>query len=179
MVPFPDHLQAFEREVLVHDLDVARAFDDHVGLPAGGDGFGFRAEFGDDALQDAVDHADGAEVQAGLHAGHGVGADHVLGRPEIHQRQARGLAEQGVDGDADADGDGAAEVFGVLRNHVEVDGGAHIDDDARAAVFVEAGDAVDQAVGAHFVGVVVADREADIGVRRRRTWPRCGSSAGS
>ena len=73
------------------------------------------------------------------------------------------LAEEGVDGDADADGDGAAEVLGIFRNHVEVDGGAHIDDHARAAVFVEAGDAVDQAIGADFVGVVVADREADIG----------------
>jgi hypothetical protein len=29
-------------------------------LSAGGDGFGFGAEFGDDALQNAIDHADGA-----------------------------------------------------------------------------------------------------------------------
>ena len=53
--------------------------------------------------------------------------------------------------------------------HVEVDGGAQVDDHARAAVLVEAGDAVDQAVGAHFVGVVVADGEADIGAAGRRT----------
>ncbi len=70
--------------------------------------------------------ADGAEVQAGLHAGDGVGADDVLGRAEIDQGQARGLAEERVDGDADADGDGAAQVFGVARDDVEVDGGAEI-----------------------------------------------------
>ena len=52
------------------------------------------------------------------------------------------------------------------RNHVEVDGGAHIHHHARAAVFVEAGDSVDQAVGAHFVRVVVAYGEPDIGARR-------------
>ena len=98
----------------------------------------------------------GAVVQAGLHAADGIGADHVLRRPEIDQRQARGLAEERVDGDADADRDGAAEVLGILRDDVEVDGGAQIDDDARAAIFIEAGDAVDQAVGADFIGIVVA-----------------------
>src|ERR1017187_6461633 len=166
VVPFPDHLQALERQVLVDDLQVARALDDHVRLPASGDGLGFGAELGDDALQDAIDHADGAEVEAALHAGHRVGAHHVLGRPEIHQRQAGGFGEQGGDGDADADRDGPTEVFAVFRNHVEVDGGAHIDNHARAAVFTEAGDGVDQAVGAHFAGVVVAYGEPDIGARR-------------
>jgi hypothetical protein len=60
MIPFPDHLQALEGEVLVDDLQIARAFDNHVGLSAGGDSFGLGAEFGDDALEDAIDHADGA-----------------------------------------------------------------------------------------------------------------------
>ena len=58
-------------------------------------------------------------------------------------------------------------------DHVEVDGGAEVHDDARAAVFVEAGHAVDQAVGAHFVGVVVADGDAEIGARadeHGRVW---------
>src|ERR1019366_9636342 len=162
MVPFPDHLQALERQVLVNDLEVARALDDHVRLPAGGDGLGFGAELGDDPLQNAIDHADGAEVEAALHAGHGVGAHHVLGRPEIYQRQTGGFGEQGRDGDADAHRDGAAQIFAVFRNHIEVDGGAHIDDHTRAAVFTKAGNGVHQAVGAYFAGVVVADGEPDI-----------------
>ena len=37
MIPFPDHLQALEGEVLIDDLQIARAFDNHVGLSAGGD----------------------------------------------------------------------------------------------------------------------------------------------
>ncbi len=73
----------------------------------------------------------------------------------------------------------AAEVFGVAGDAIEIDGGTHIDDHAGAAVFIEAGDAVDQAIGADLVGVVVTDVEADIGVRVPRTWRRCGSSAGS
>src|SRR4051794_5311940 len=134
-------------------------------LAAGGDGFRLGAELIDDAFENAVDHADGAEVETALHAGNGVGADDVLGRAELDQRQAGGLGEERLDGDADADGDGAAEVFGVLRDHVEVDGGAEIDDHAGAAVFIEAGDSVDEAIRADFAGIVVTNGEADIGAR--------------
>ena len=86
------------------------------------------------------------------------------GRKSTSGRRAV-LVNKRIDGDPDADRDGAAQVFAVLGNHVEVDGGAEVHDDARAAVFVEAGDAVHQPVGAHFVGIVVADGEPDIGAR--------------
>ena len=58
MVPFPDHLEALQGQVLVHDLHVARAIHNHVGLPSGGDDLRSGTEFGDDPLEDAITNAE-------------------------------------------------------------------------------------------------------------------------
>ena len=47
-----------------------------------------------------------------------------------------------------------------LGDDVEGGGGAHVDDDGGSAVLVEGGDAVDDAVGADFGGIVGEDGEA-------------------
>jgi hypothetical protein len=85
-------LQAFEREMLVHLFQIARAGGDQVRLPAGGDDLRLRSELLP-MMRSRMPSImpTGPEVQARLHAGHGVGADYVLRRAEIHQRQARGL----------------------------------------------------------------------------------------
>src|ERR1051326_2083573 len=165
MIAFPDHLQALEREMLVEDVQIAGAADDKVRLPAGGDRFSSRPELFDNALQNAVDHSHGAEVHARLNARYGVGANHVLCRPEIHEGKPGGFTEQRLDGNADAHGDSAPQVLGVFRDHVEVDGGAEIHDDARTAVLVEARHAVYKAVGADLRGIIVTDGQADFGAR--------------
>ena len=49
--------------------------------------------------------------------------------------------------------------------HVEIDGRAEVHDDARAAIFRERRDAVGDAVGAHFLRVVVVDGHAGADAR--------------
>ena len=56
----------------------------------------------------------------------------------------------------------AAEIFAARGDSVEINRRAEIDDDARAAVFVERGDAVDDAVGADFLRVVVVHGHAGL-----------------
>src|SRR5215469_2458407 len=102
MIAVPDHLQAFQRKVLVDRLKILRTADDQVSLASGRDRLGFGAKLFDYALDDAVNHADRAIVETTLHAGDRIGSDHVLGRPEVDEREASGTAEQRVDGDADA-----------------------------------------------------------------------------
>src|SRR6478672_5440860 len=102
MVPFPDHLQALQRQVFIVNLEIARSFHNHVGLAAGGNGFSGRSKLPDGAFEYAIDHAEGAVIEAALYARDGVGADYILGPAEIHFRQAGSAAEEGVNRNADA-----------------------------------------------------------------------------
>src|SRR5262249_40936308 len=103
--------------------------------------------------------------EAGAHAVDRVGADHVGGRAEVDQRESCSLGEERLDGDADADGDGAAEILAGGGGDVGGDGGSEGDDDAGAGGVVEAGNPVDEAVGSHFERIVVLDGDAEIGLR--------------
>ena len=58
--------------------------------------------------------------------------------------------------------DGAAEELALCGDDVEGGGGAHVDDDGGAAEQIEGGDAVDDAVGADFAGVVGEDGKAGL-----------------
>src|SRR5208283_4044531 len=104
--------------MLVDRLEVARAADDHRRLTAGGYQCSAGPHLFDHSFENAVDHAYRAVIKTGTHAVHGVSADDVFGRAEIDQRQARGLTEESLDSDTDADGDGAAEVFAGGGDHV-------------------------------------------------------------
>ena len=90
---------------------------------------GVGAELGDHAFEDAVDQADVAVVEADLQVVDGVGADDLGGLADVDAGQARGAGEESVGGDAEAGGDGAAEVFAAGTDDVEGGGGAEVDDD--------------------------------------------------
>ena len=49
---------------------------------------GLCAQLGEDALEDAVDEADVAEVEAALQMAHGVGADHLCRALDVDAAQA-------------------------------------------------------------------------------------------
>src|SRR6185369_14800826 len=164
MVPFPDHLQALQRQVFIVNLEIARPFDNHVGLAAGGDGFRRRSKLVDGTFENAIDHAQGAVIESALYARDGGGADYIFGPAEFHLRKAGSPAEEGVNGNADADGYGAAEVLALSRDAIEINRCAHIDDHAGTAVFIKAGNTVDEPVRADLVGVVVQNLETDIGL---------------
>ena len=76
--------------------------------------------------------------------------------------EAGGAGEERVGGDAETRSDGSAEELAFAGDDVEGGGGAHVDDDGGAAEHVECGDAVDDAVGADFAGVVGEDGEAGL-----------------
>src|SRR3954453_3600444 len=91
MIAFPYHLKPFQREVLVHRFDEARPRRNEMRLAPGGNSPGFGPHLLNYALQNPVDHADGSVIQTRADTRYGVRADHVLGRAEIDERQARGL----------------------------------------------------------------------------------------
>ena len=70
------------------------------------------------------------------------------------------MRKQGFRRDADARRDDPAQVFALGGDGVEGDGGAKIHHDARPAIFFKRGHRVDNPVGAHFLRIVVKDRDA-------------------
>ena len=68
--------------------------------------------------------------------------------------------EQGLGGDTDAGGDGAAEIVPLGRDGVEGGGGAEINDAGRAAIEAIGCDGIDDPVGAHGIGRFVQDAHA-------------------
>ena len=67
---------------------------------------------------------------------------------ELHTVKHGGTREERFAGDADAWGDGAADVVTIFVDRVEDRRGAEIDDDDRLSVFLYGRDGVDNAVRA-------------------------------
>jgi len=86
--------------------------------------------------------------------GDGVGADDLGGALDVDAAEAGGAGEEGFGADAQAGGDGAAEVFAFGGDDVEVGGGSEVYDDSGATVAHECGDGVDEAVCSQFGRVV-------------------------
>src|SRR6266404_3682140 len=164
-VPLPDEAQTFEREQIVHRLDVARTSTDERREPTGGDYLRRAAQFGNHAFEDAIHQSEIAVVQPALQVLDGVDADDTLGLAHFDALQARGAGEERVGGDADAGRDGAADVFALRRDDVEGGGGAEVHHDAWPAVLRESGHAVHDAVGADFGGIIYLDRHARLHAR--------------
>src|ERR1700679_2753979 len=133
VIALPDEAEAVEGEGLVDLLDEAGVGGDEPGEAAGGDGFGGGAELGDHALEDAVDLADGAVVEADLDVVRGVGADDLGGLFDFDAGEAGGAGEERVGGDADAGSDGAAEKLALGGDYIERRSRADVDDDGGAA----------------------------------------------
>ena len=81
-------------------------------------------------------------------------------RSTLESRAA--LREQRLGARLDARRDRAAQIGAVLGDHVDRGRGAEVDDDDRPAEALERRHAVDDAVGADLVRVVVADRHAGL-----------------
>ncbi len=123
---------------------------------AGRDGAHGFAEFALDAGDDAFDEADIAPEDAGLHAGDGARADHLLGARDRHRRQLRRRHGERLERQVDAGRDRAAAIVAVAIDHVEGRGGAEIDDDERPLVALVRRDRVDEAVRSHLLRPVDA-----------------------
>jgi len=80
------------------------------------------------------------------------------------------MCEERIGADAEAGGDGAAEVFAARGYDFKAGGGAEVDHDAGAAVALVGGDGVGEAIGAQFRGIVDQDGHAgfDAGFNEER-----------
>src|SRR5256885_13778428 len=76
-----------------------------------------------DPAHELVDQPGVPEYQTGLHTGHGVLADRGLGTYQLDLGELRGPVEQGLGGDPQARGDGAAQVLSRSRDCAEGGGG--------------------------------------------------------
>ncbi len=157
-IALKENAQAVEREHVVDLLDVARVGSDHARQAAAGDDarrlLGVGAKLRKNALDDAVDEADVAEVNSALQVADGVGADDLCRALDVDAAQARGAREERVGAEAEAGRDGAAEIFAARGDHFKFCGRAEVDHDAWAAVALEGGDAVGDAIGAKLGGIV-------------------------
>ncbi len=99
-----------------------------------------------------------------------VRADDFSRIANLDAPEPRRARKKRVGGDADAGHQRAAQIFAALGDHVEIDGRAEIHHDARPAVLCEGGHAIDDAVGAHFLRIVVVDGHAgaDAGLDEKR-----------
>lgn len=155
-----DQAQAFEGEHGVDGVDVAAVDADRFAVAAGGDDENIlrrAAHFAGDAGDHAVDEIGVTEHEAGAHRVHSGAADDLIRRYEFDLRQLGSVAEERFHGNADACSDGAAEIFLVGVDRAERGRCTEIDDDQRRAVALDAADGVDDAVGAEFFWIFVAD----------------------
>src|SRR6185312_10320941 len=165
VVALPDEAEAVEGEHVVDRADVLASAGDQLGKASGGDGFRVGSEFVDEAFENPVDQADVAVIKTDLDVVGGGGADDFGGLLDLYAGKAGGAVEQRVGGDAEAWCDGPAEKLAFAGDDVESGCGAHVDDNSRSAHHVECGDAVDDAVGPDFAGVVGEDRQAGFDAR--------------
>jgi len=76
----------------------------------GSDDTRLRAQLGDDAVEDAVDQADVAVVEAALQVAHGVGADDLGGALDVDAAQPCGAGEERFRAEPEAGRNDAAQV---------------------------------------------------------------------
>ena len=165
LIALPDDAQSFEREEFVDLLDMPRSARDQRRLPAGGDHARLCAQHRFHALENAVHQIGEAVEQPGLHRMRRVRADDFSGIANLHAPQPRRAREKRIGGNADARHQRAAQIFAALGDAVEIDGRAEIHHDARPAVFGERRHAVDDAVRAHFLRIVVVHGHARLDAR--------------
>src|SRR4051794_23140015 len=101
-VAFEENAQAFEREHVVNLRDIARVAADLSRQAASGDDLHFTAQFLHHALEDAVDQANVAVIQAALKVRDGVGADDLLRALDIDAAEPGGARKERIGADAEA-----------------------------------------------------------------------------
>src|SRR5260370_25456986 len=118
--------------------DVGNGLIDNLGRPlehgckaTGGNDSHRAPELGLDARHDALNQADIAPEDAGMHAGHRVGANPLLWLLDHDARQQGRRAVQGLDAEVDSWCDGAAAVAALFIDHVEIRRGPEVDHEHR------------------------------------------------
>jgi hypothetical protein len=144
-VALEENAQAVECEQVVDLLDVARIGGDEVRKAAAGDDARLAvlvgAEFGENALDDAVDEADVAEVNSALQMADGVGADDLGGALDVDAVETRGAVETARRRSSRGRERWRRPGTRPRGDHFEFGGCAEVDHDARAAVALVGGDA--------------------------------------
>ena len=153
--------ESVEGDVWIDGVDFRESAGDHWSISAGCDDVGVAGHFAAEAEEDFADEAsisvDGADL-------HGVGGGFPDGGGWLYQLDFG--KECGFSGEvsghgAEAGGDDAAAIGGLVRDDVEGDGGAEVDDDGGCAVAVEDADGVGEAVGTDLGWEGVVDGHAD------------------
>ena len=106
-----------------------------------------------DTRDQAFCHGGGSHHGAAANRLDGVAANGALRGLERDAGELGGARGEGVHGDADAGGDGAADVVAARVNHVHVGGGAKVHHNSGRAVEGLRRHGVGDAVGAHLCGV--------------------------
>ena len=96
-----------------------------------------------------------AVYQASLDTVDGVPANDMTRLFQLYLRELGCLFKQGIRGNLQSRGDGAAQVFGLLGNGAESRRRTEVDDDQRAAVFGVGCHRVDDSVCSYLFRVVV------------------------
>ena len=169
LVTVEDDTQTVERQEGLDVLDRRSLRGDQGSQAAGGDDRA-AAQLGPEPFDHAVDLRGKSEHGARLQRLDGVPANDAAWRHQFNRLQGRRPAEEGIEADLDARGDGAPEELSVSGDDVEVVARTEVDHDGRTAVEVEGGDGVGDAVGADLLGVVVENRHAgpDAGLDHHR-----------
>ena len=135
---------------------------------AGGDDEGLAAQFLLHPRNDAVHLAYEAEDDTALHGPYRIPADGLAGFYQFDPGQLGGFLEQGFRRNADARGNGTAQVFCILRQGTERGGRTEVDDDQVAfiTVFLMGCHGIDDAVRTNLVRVIVIQFQTRIDLRR-------------
>src|SRR2546430_6536815 len=110
-IPFPDDAQPFEREEVVHLLDVFRSSPDHRAQSAGGNHLRVFAQLLKQKLENAIHQPEIPVVKPGLQASDRIRPDHASRLANLDSRQPRGATKQRIGRDADTGRDYSSQVF--------------------------------------------------------------------
>src|SRR5207244_2098882 len=117
------------------------------------------------ALEYSIHQTEIAIIKTGLQAADCRRADNPGRLADIHALQAGGAAEQGLGGDSESRTNHTALIFALRRHAIECGCSAKVNDDAGPAMFLKRRDAVHNAVGAHFGGILVQYRHSSFNTR--------------
>ena len=163
LVAFEDHPQPIKREVLVVVVDSVQLGEQQWrGVPGGNHRHvtaGESIHVLTDSGNQAVDQTGEAENRAGLHAFDGVLADDRARPGQLDAAERGRSGGRGVRGQLQTGGDRTAEELALRRDHVHTYRRAEIHHDRGGGELGIGGQAVDDPIGAHFLGIVDQQRD--------------------
>src|SRR5688572_14390941 len=155
-----DDAQTVKGQKFVYRADTGTFRRHERSEPAGGDNLRAHADLVLNPAHDAIDKTDITIEYSCLYGMDRIAPDHFLGLDDLDARQLGSALEQSFQRNRQARRDGAADVLAFLGNEVDGRRRAEIDDDAGVMKFFVRGDAVDDPIRAHLLGIFVKDRHA-------------------